>query len=586
MELRVGKRGWRAILVRRTKIIRIASTYLVLLLVVLISLYLTTNFDAPFSVVFFVSLFTGMIWLTTRRPERYFEYVPLLSFLTVVYWAFFFIDSHGTFQFLNFNVYEMNNYGTLVSLFEHGNLGITLNNGAALHDFAFYNGVNYVYFGPLPAILWLALKYALGFTPLFSELTLVFVLINLMEFHVFLADLTKFFGLRSTHVTMRFFFLSLYAIGPLMYLSWRYAIYETAIIFGSTFALLSSIFFVRYYNSRNRSLRFNCGLLVGAATSLALAFFSRATLILLIVPFFTFLFSKDVFQLKYKEARFCRGWLLLSVLTIPILCAGLLYGYYNMIRFGNPFEFGLSYVFSGLSTEVMRFEGGQSTSLSYLVRNIYHIVFFVPPMTNVPPFVHYFDYPAWLVGDSYPKLVAIEWGASIFFSSPLLLLAFSPISKLRMPKSRGNVALLLMLVVFSGLYAVCYMSYSRRYLQEFYPYVVALAFLGAVCVMGQLRSLGKWPRLTFMLVLIGGFIWALFISIDLNLQLWALPSVNFFGFTPVQFGSFAEASWPLRLTILILMAISVVIGISPYIRHPAKSDVERNRTAVRTQRTV
>lgn len=550
--------------VQRSNITRITCSYLVLLCVNLFALYLTANL-ALLSVVFFISLFAVVIWRNARQPDRYFEDLPLLSFLTVVYWAFLFVDSHGTFQFFNFNTYEMNNYNTLVFLLENGKLGIIT--GGALHDFAYYKGVNFVYFGPFPAIFWLMLKYAFDLTPTFSEITLIFVLINLIEFNLLLTDLARFSGLDGNTLGTRFLFLTLYAIGPLLYLTWRYAIYETAIIFGSTFSLLACILFLRYFNERGRSLRVKYSLLFGSGLSLALTFFSRVTLIIIFVPLLIFLVW-DVFLSHYNEARLHRGWLLLIVFVIPVLCAGILYGYYNMIRFGSPFEFGHNYVLSGVAVEVMRLQAGQVTSLGYLVRNIYQAFFFIPPMSRRYPFIYYNRYPGWLVGYSYPKLTEIEWGASIFFSSPLLSFAFLSLATLRRHGSWKYISVLAALSVCSGLYALSYMSYSRRYLQEFYPYVVALAFLGVIWVMDRLRSFGKGPRLALTLVLIAGFIWTLFVSIDLNLQLWVIPNYTFFGYaSDTVWEDFTNISWGLTLTILAFSILSVIIGVSPYIRH-------------------
>jgi len=497
-----------------------AIAFSILLLIDVLGLHIAGHIDALLSLAFFSSLFVTVAFLYVKKTWCFSECLTLLSFLSVIYWFYLFINSHGSFQFYD----NLNNYRTLAWLFENRSLGLALPDGGRLHDFAFYKGINYVYFGPFPAVLWLMLEYAFHIRTTFAELTLLFSVVNLLGFYALVRDVAGYlkYDLKKT-MWMRFFFLLLYAIGPLYYLASRYAIYETAVIFGSTFSIVSSILFLRYYNSRS-SVCVKSYLLAGSALSLAFSFFSRANTVLIFIPFFLFLLSKDVLRSKLDEIKFYRGWFLLSIFTIPVLCAGLLYAYYNIVRFGSPFEFGVNYCVPALPWEVVRQQAHQLTSVSYFFRHVYHLVFFIPPMGLEHPFVYYFKYPDWLVGQDFPKLSSVEWGASIFFSSPLLLFSFLSIAQLRGRESRANITILIMLTVFSALYGLFWVGYSPRYLQDFYPYLSALSLFGAIWTRHKLRSINKRLCTILAIVLGVGFLWTLLVAVDLSLQIWTRGS--------------------------------------------------------------
>jgi hypothetical protein len=207
------------------------------------------------------------------------------------------------------------------------------------------------------------------------------------------------------------------------------------------------------------------------------------------------------------------------------MCAGL-FLWYNAARFGNPLEFGLKYQHLGLLNEAQRLRDGTYFSAVYVLRNIYSVTLLAPSVSFEAPFVHY-DKPewlmAWLVGD-YPKLTNINYCSSVLFSSPLLLFAVSGIAyvrKWRKISSRSRLVLgaIVLALVSCAAFPLFLMGYSRRYLQDYYPFIVLLSYLGFLTFW---RSWGckSSPRQKSILglTLIMGLAWTLVMAFDLNVQ--------------------------------------------------------------------
>lgn len=204
------------------------------------------------SIVLFVVMLGIAILICQSRHEGAFETLTILLALSFFYWLYFHSSSQGTYQFLDYR--QGAYYDELAKELRSGTLGITNNGQPMGADWSFYGGVNYLYFPPFPSILQKAINLIFGITVSFHELTLVFSILNLALFYVLLRDLSSYFDLGLVrNLWIRLTFLLAYGFGWLYMLASRYFVYETGIIFGSTFLLSSTVMFLRYYNAKPRS---------------------------------------------------------------------------------------------------------------------------------------------------------------------------------------------------------------------------------------------------------------------------------------------------------------------------------------------
>jgi len=486
--------------------------------------------EAMVSILFFALLFTVVTLLAVRRPDNFVEAFSVLCLLCFFYWLYFHSSSQATYHFVDYC--QGTYYKDLAHAFESGHLGVPAPDGSVPPDWSPYAGTNYLYFGPLPAVFWVIVE-SLHVEMTMSELTLLFSIVNLIVFYIFMRNVTEYMGLGvSWTQAARLVFTGVYGIGPLYFLSSTYFVYQTAIIFGSTFLLLSSILFFAYLNSQTSHKHVA---IFASSLCLSAAFLSRVNLVACAVPFLAFVTWKELSNNRrtgIQEQGICSHEKAVSLIAflIPILSAGFISAIYNVLRFGNPFEFGSTYQHAGPGP-VERVTHYGYASTVYIWRNLYHLTLLIPRLSLDVPFVNYCyasgaGCPNWLVGE-YPKLVQVEWGGSVFFSSPILLFSFFSIGYLfarhaskRMKTHRLNILVIAMLLVFAAGPPLMNYGYSRRYLQDFYPFLTLLSYLGFVCIwetLGAKRAVNLQRALCVIVFAALG--WAFLIAFDLNVQL-------------------------------------------------------------------
>ena len=230
--------------------------------------------EALYSILFLLAASAISAVLYIKKPERLTEIVAVLCLLSAFYWLYFqsllqgIYLSQGTYGFLDYN--QGTYYKMLALQIEKGSWGVP---GGPIADWAYYNGTNYLYFGPFPALVWLVIKRATLTPPTFSELTLICAIINLEAFYILIRKSTKHFEMgEEERLWSRSLFLVVYGLGPLYYMAGRYFIYETAIIFGSTFMIASLILFTDYLFLSSPQMSRKSSLLFLSSACLCLAF--------------------------------------------------------------------------------------------------------------------------------------------------------------------------------------------------------------------------------------------------------------------------------------------------------------------------
>jgi len=512
----------------KSDVVRIGLLF-TLFLVNLFSFYALSHIgEACFSIVFFGVLFAAAAYVYLRKRQNFVELFVLLFLLCFFYWLYFHSTSQATYQFLDYKQGQY--YRMLAGAFAKGSLGVV---GGPPWDWCIYNNTNYLCHGPLPALVWAPFGVLGRLTSTamltFTELTLVCAITNLLVFYIMIRQLSRRFNVGNQMLWPRILFFLVYAFGPLYFLASRYFVYETSIIFGSTFMIVSFILFIEYLRPCRGASGKSSVLLLSSA-SLCLAFSSRTNLFLAFLPFTCLVFfselttdiAEDRMQSRTMQALFRT-----TLFMLPIVMSAALYLWYNAARFGNPLEFGLKYQYVGLPQDAQRLRDGTNFSMAYVPRNVYSVTLLAPSMSSEAPFVHY-GKPEWLVGE-YPKLTNIEYCSSIFFSSPLLLFAVFAIAYVRkswmMSRSDRVVPAAIVLALIScAAFPFFGMGYSRRYLQDYYPFVVLLSYLGFLMFWGSWgRKSGSWQKAILGLSLMMGVAWTFAMAFDLNVQ-WAFSS--------------------------------------------------------------
>lgn len=447
------------------------------------------------------------------------DFLIFIFILIFFSWSYYFFCTQGTYKFHDIN--QGYYYRELASVFEKGKLGIPGNQPGA--DWSYYNGVNYLYYGPLPVILWLILKHVFNIITTFSKLTLIFSVINFIIFYVLLVDMVKYLKIKK-NLFIKYIFLILYGFGSLYFLSARYLVYETAIVFGSTFMILSFLIFVKYLNYEGNSIVKKITLLFTSSISLTFGLFSRFNIIFSLFPYLLFIIYKG---LKNKNKKnnvfsFYETWFFISVFMFPIILGVSIHFYYNFLRYNNPFEFGLTYSGQQDYQNYLRLTGNKSIAFNYFLLNIRQLLFLIPKISLSSPFITYIQ-PAWLVGE-YPKLLVVSKTSSFFFSSPLLLFLFYiPFGILKKLKNKirhiVHISFMTLVLISLLIYSLFYFTYCRRYFQDYYFLLTLLAFIG--CGYFYEKYIEKSTRkIIFFGICIIFLGWTFIIALNLNCQ-WA-----------------------------------------------------------------
>lgn len=442
----------------------------------------------------------------------------LVAVLTVFFgWLYWHDSTQGTYLL---NDYRQGTYYQALALqFEKGLLGSKDLIGG---DWLSYHGWYYLYFGPLPALLWLALKH-LGINTTFTALTLLFSVINLLCVYSLLSFLAVDLKLnRNRALLFKLLAFVLYALGPLYFISARYFIYETAIVMGSTFLLLAVIVFYRYARGQFKTLPTQGAAVFVTGLLFACVLLTRINLILALFPILAIVVWREWTDEKQDTiGRFLRAQFFIVMLLLPVFIASWGMTLYNTARFGNALEFGIKYSIIGSDhSEVAdRVRANKMTGGSYLWRNTVQLAILRPFWTKQNYHISYYNRPSWLIG-AYPRLVDDEFMTSLFFSSPLLLLAIYCVFAWKKHKeTRFHLLFLSSLAVAAFFYGGLSMAYARRYIQDYYAFLIALFFLGSYYFWQD--TVQKWNytlRLAVILILIFGTITAGAIAVNLNCQ--------------------------------------------------------------------
>ena len=276
---------------------------------------------------------------------------------------------------------------------------------------------------------------------------------------------------------------------PAVLVTMRGNVYNEAIGVAALMIVVTFWAFLRYQEDSQS----HWVLLAGTATGLAAV--TRVTSVLYAIPFFLAFGAQRWFRDRSVPGTLSH----MAAFSVPVfLCCGLLMAN-NQARFGSPFDFGRTYKPESIANPEIK-----AFNLVCAPESLGHYLISGPTITR--------DFP-WVVPDGLEPVECVtraEAMSSMFLLSPFLALVFFawPIRESSRPielRLAGGLALGSALFIFGVM--TTFASASRRYMQDFVPLLMVVAFVGLMLKFGP--EWKRW-RVTAWVVLL--------LSIPLNIQ--------------------------------------------------------------------
>ncbi len=243
-----------------------------------------------------------------------------------------------------------------------------------VHDWSYYQGKYYLYWGPVPAGLFLVLR-SLGILDPAGQIGILFFYMGIVIILAFLFySLWKDYFPKAWGGYIGLILLISCVSLPFSFLLGRPQIYENSIIAGQFF-LITGIFFWYQAMKSSKHLLFalaglSWGLAIGSRYNLALS-------VGIVLVFTVYLFIR-----KWRQFHHYFRYGLSLFFPLLLVCISL--GIYNYQRFGNVFETGISYQFT------LSVYNKQYYSFDYLKSSIFYYLSF--PLTRINSFP-IFEFP-------------------------------------------------------------------------------------------------------------------------------------------------------------------------------------------------
>lgn len=377
-------------------------------------------------------------------------------------------------------------------------------------DYSLYNGKYYLYWGPVPALVLIAVDpFTRGRV---ADLYLVFYFvcgIFLLQSLLVMRMRDRFFQDLPKWVPL----LSILVLGLMT--PWTYMlinepngrIYEAAIA-GAQFFLVSGLLAAVIALDKPAPSSF---LLALTGLLFALAVGTRLVILLPVGVMVLMIAYRLWKSLRLSPLDLTRKLLSLS---LPLILCFMGLGWYNWARFGSVTETGISYQLAGLDQNY----GNALFSLNYFVQNLYTYLFHPPAVAPEFPFL-------------YPKEIAV---VGLLFIAPFTAFAILSMTTLFRKSAQKDSAgidflnwiITSLTVTFLSAFGLLLISLWTmiRYLADFMPVLSMLSMLGFW--LGY-RSLSQTPRSQKMYSILGIILAGAGIAVNILLSI----SVKYLGRT-------------------------------------------------------
>ena len=211
-------------------------------------------------------------------------------------------------------------------------------------DATYFQGKYYIYWGPFPALIQAVGKELLGITRTIGDQYLVFLFFSLMTLFgaMLVVRMARRLATGIPPWLIATTVLGLALANPVTYLLASAGVYQAAISGSQAFLFLGIIFaFDAVWERKHSTRRVVWLLLAGVAWSMAIG--CRISVILAIAPIILFTIICTSVTDDMRLPRFVRDGFWVST---PIALTVFALLYYNYVRFGEWFEFGIRYMLS------------------------------------------------------------------------------------------------------------------------------------------------------------------------------------------------------------------------------------------------
>jgi hypothetical protein len=358
--------------------------------------------------------------------------------------------------------------------------------GVALHDASLYQGKYYIYYGVVPtAFLMLPFRLLTGVALPVAAAVLLLVILTYGTSLWLLAEWRRRF-FPGCGPAMQFLLgLALGTASCFPLLLRRHSMYELPIASGA-FCNMAALFFLTRALSQTRWRLANL-----AACSLAwgLAIGSRPTYILVPLGLLVTaaILAKEECAASGAQPR--RSWQIMLAAVVPIAVVGCLLALYNYLRFGDPTEFGVRYILSGVhETQIEHFR------LRYVPINIWGYFLSVGTWSRYFPFFTPAALPAHLPFQYYP----MDFPFGLLPQVPFIGLAAGLIFVAKTGATeaeRRTVRRLALVLAWTAAavigIVVCFYAATARYLGDIAPTLTLMACLGTMALLERARQTGS-----------------------------------------------------------------------------------------------
>lgn len=356
------------------------------------------------------------------------------------------------------------------------------------HDITYYDGKYYLYWGPAPALILLAVQSIVGGRV--GDLQLVFGFssgIFVAQFLILLLIWRRYFQQHPKWMFLFFIFLT-GAVGPVAFMlnNFRGArIYEAAIS-GGQFFFMGGILFV--FVSFNKGI-FKWFLLLAGIFLV----FAVGTRFFLVIPVGV-VAALVVFWIGRANVGLSQKLLNVSFFISPLFLGAVCLGWYNWARFGSIAEFGLYYQLAG---NYIQKNYQDLIKPIYAIQNLYNYLAAPPRFEAHFPFffVEYGSDVAIFPFYHLPELYTAQQITGLLYLVPFIIFSIIPIASLMFPHlkkkssfthvDKGNEYFYNWMIVTLGVVSLSAFGFlmaffwaAMRYIEDFIPSLVVLSVIG------------------------------------------------------------------------------------------------------------
>ncbi|MBU0761954.1 MAG: hypothetical protein KKD39_02920 [Candidatus Altiarchaeota archaeon] len=384
-----------------------------------------------------------------------------------------------------------------------------LNYEYRLHDASLFDGKYFLYFSPVPAILF-HMPYYLVFGSHLPSGAIVFLLAcGIFVFGFKILSLFKSIFFKKTPYSAFIITSLALAFGNIsLFMLLRPAIWETAALSEAFFYIggLYFLFQALFFSKKNI-----LGYFLLSGCFLSLSVFSKpisGISVAMVCAYVLLYIGIIVSKGQYKKRDSIRFFAVFILPQILVLC--LILGY-NYVRFGDVFEFGLSYQLPGWHQReylLNRFEPFTS-----VWPNLYNFFFRPPELTEFFPYLHM----SWGTPDNAPADFRQEGAIGLFYLSPYLLLSLM-VFPIYLLIAKGkiehrffyndlfHICIIILLSIFGIAASLTFFPLTCiRYLMTISNCFLLLSSIGVFLVFDQMDSMKKTKipiRKIFLIILI------------------------------------------------------------------------------------